>query len=389
MVTPSFPPRIDGISNHVFFLTKNLAEFTNSISIITPQHDKTEETKYNHLKKVYRVKAFFLPGWPYPTLKSASIPLGLGSKIESIIRNGNFDIVHAHGHHYPFSWYALKSAKKFGIPSILTLHGMYALNPNVMNGKTKIEEIFNKYFFTKLLSQTNVVIGLTDQLTNYARNYSNQYLKYFTIPNGVDTELFKSNLKNRKEYRKHYDINEKSLVILFRGRFEQVKGIIEFAKAAKNIIKNARIEIIIVGGGTLEDQLKKIVSNNNRIHIFEWQPEEKIHELYIVSDIFVLPSRFEALPITIIEAMNAGLHIVYSPVGGLPEILEKYPRKTKINEVSEKNLENILTKVISNFENEYLQQSLDYASRFDWKNIAYETAKIYPKILEPSDKNIK
>jgi len=376
-VTTFFPPTKGGLPNHVFHLTRNLSEIGSTFSIITPKLSRVRTSQYyEHFKNVYQLNSFFLPGWPYPTLRSFGIPKDFGSKIKSVIRNGDFDIVHVHGHHYPFSWLAVKWAKKYEIPIVLTLHGMYALNPNVLGGKTMIENLLNKYFFKKIFSNINAVIGLTEEITNYAKIFTNES-QYYTIPNGVDVMVYKENLKRKNEYRKHYNIGNNSTVILFRGRFEHVKGILEFAKAAKKIVKNDKIEIVIVGGGSLAASLKVIVSGINRIHLFDWQPDDKIHELYIASDIFVIPSRFEALPLAIMEAMNAGLHIVYSPVGGVPEILKKYPRRTPIQDISHIEIENVLSKVISNFDVENVTESLSYAGKFDWKSIATDTYKVY------------
>jgi len=387
LVTTFFPPSKGGLSNHVYHLSRNLSEIGNTISLMTPTLDNVRTSQYyEHFKKVYRLNSFFLPGWPYPTLRSVGIPKDLGSKIKSVMRNGDFDIVHVHGHHFPFSWFAVKWAKKYEIPIVLTMHGMYALNPNVLEGKSSIENLLNKYFFKKIFSNINAVIGLTGEITNYAKIFTNEPTRYYTIPNGVDVMLYKENLKRKNEYRKRYNIGNNSIVILFRGRFEHVKGILEFAKAAKKIVKNDKIEIVIVGGGSLTASLKAIVAGTDRIHLFDWQPDDKIHELYIASDIFAIPSRFEALPLAIIEAMNAGLHIVYTPVGGVPEILKKYPRRTPIQEISHEVLEDVLSKVISNFDEENVSESLSYARKFDLKHIVQDTYKVYMECVNPAEK---
>ena len=91
----------------------------------------------------------------------------------------------------------------------------------------------------------------------------------------------------------------------------------------------------------------------------------------------MIPSRFEALPITVIEAMNAGLHIVYSPVGGIPDILEKYFPKTELSKVSKEEILKILSDIILNFKDSKQKDSLLYAQKFDWANIALETTKVY------------
>jgi len=313
-VTPFFPPEVGGITNHVLNLNTRLAKLGDNITIVTPKWFHHKISSHTDFNEVFRINSVYLPGWPYPTLRSVSIPIDFGIKLESIIRKGNFDFIHVHGHHYPISWMAINFAHKHGIPSVLTLHGMYALNPNVLGGRSRIEDFFNRHLFTKILSKTTAVIGLTAQLTNYAKQFGKESIKYFTIPNGADTARYIENMKRKNEFREKYKIDKDHIVILFCGRFEQVKGIIEFTNAAKNIVRTKGVEVVIVGGGSLESFVRSILKCIDGIHLLGWQPAENIHELFIASDIFVIPSNFEALPLTVIEAMNAGLHIVYTPV---------------------------------------------------------------------------
>jgi len=382
-VTPFFPPDVGGLSTHVQNINANLIKEGNDVSIIVPKHMDNKIKEPNEIfSKVYRMNSIYLPGWPYPTLRSMSVPIDLGLKIKSVIRNGDFDIIHVHGHHFPTSWMAINFAYKYGVTSVLTMHGMYALNPNVLGGKSLIEDCLNKYVFTRILSKINGIIGLTEHITNYAKQFGKDTTKYFTIPNGVNTELFKKNLNKKVEYRKKYGINQNSIVFLFCTRFEHVKGIIEFAEAANNIVKKSGIEIVIAGKGSLGSQVKKIIGNSEHIHLFDWQPQEQIHELYIASDVFVLPSRFEALPLTIIEAMNAGLHIIYTPVGGVPEILEGYSTKTILSRVSTDEIENVVFKVISKFRSpDNMNELLEYAQKFDWSYVTSNTVKVYAECI--------
>ena len=59
----------------------------------------------------------------------------------------------------------------------------------------------------------------------------------------------------------------------------------------------------------------------DRVHLVGERTD--IPEILAASDIFVLPSRWEGLPLTIIEAMMAGLPVVASQVGGVPELVEE------------------------------------------------------------------
>ncbi len=379
MVTPFFPPDRGGIANHVLNLSQNLVKNGFDVSIICPAHNHSYVDEDFSIR---RIKSIYLPGWPYPTLKSVSIPVDLGREIRSVIQSKKFEIVHIHGHHYPFSWIAVNAAFKVGIPNVLTLHGMYALNPNTIGGRSWIEDYFNKYFFAKMLLKSNAVIGLTTQITNYAKKFGNNSSKHFTIPNGVNTNSYQQNLSNKIEFRKKYGIKNDSKVILFCGRLEQVKGIVEFVGATKNLVKREDLEVVIVGKGSLDQLVKSELSGLDRVHILGWQPAETLYEIYIASDIFINPSKFEALPITILEAMNAGLHIVYTPVGGIPDIMKDYTPKTSISKVTSEEIEKILAQLLSNFRSEINENSLNYAQKFDWKQIAIEISSVYEQCIK-------
>jgi len=250
-VTPFFPPDKGGLSYHVYNVTKRMEEYGHKLTIVAPKSIRSKEHT-SEGSNVIRLKSVFLPGWPYSTLKSFSFPLDGGSKLNSIIRNGDFDIVHVHGHHFFLSWKALEYAAKQGIPTVLTLHGMWALNPKKLGGKSKIEEIFNEHKFRKILLNTNMVIGLTENIINYAKKHGNDSSKYFVIPNGVDTSVYTENLSKKKFFRKKYNLDENKKIIFFCGRLEEVKGIKELVGAIKLLGNKENFEIVITGDGTLK-----------------------------------------------------------------------------------------------------------------------------------------
>ena len=382
-VTPFFPPDIGGIADMVHNLNANFVKQGHDVSIIAPKHigeskNKTKEFSYRE----FRINSTYLRGWPYSTLTSVSFPIDFGLKIRSIIKKGNFDIVQVHLQQYPICWFAIQLAHKFDLPCVLTSHGVWALDPNELGRKTRLEDYFNKLVYSRLLKKTDVVIGLTDSVTNFAKQMGKKDTKYFTIPNGANTTIYKANINRKKEFREEFQLEEESIVILFIGRFEQVKGFIEFANAVKNIVKKKQIEVLIVGSGSLENRVKSILKGIERIHFFPWQSSQEIHKFYIASDIFVLSSRFEGLPLTLIEAMNAGLHIVYTQVGGIPEFIKGYSRKTLLNTITSDEIQKILTEIISNYSSkEGLDESLDYARKFDWYNLAQETIKAFDECI--------
>lgn len=391
-MTPWFPPHRSGIAIYVSNLCAHLTRLGRDVSILTVKKltQKPFPQGYDYAK-TYSVNCIYLPGWPYPTLSSVSVPVDAGLKIYSIIKNGGFDVVHAHGIHYPICWLALYHARRLGIHSVLSLHGTFALNPSVLSGESRTEKWLYRHFFSRILSQADTVIGPAKTVTNLAEKYCKRNSPSFcTIGYGVNTGRFVKNLDRKEEYRKKYNISEEALVFLFCGRFEKVKGILEFARAIKRIVieSDRKIEAVMIGAGTLHEQVSSVINDVPGIQMFDWQPEDIIHEFYIASDIFVIPSRFEGVPLTILEAMNAGLHILYTPVGGIPEVLDGYPSKTLIGEISELAIYRALLSLNSTgLAKQEKNDRVAYGALSDWRKISDKINKVYEDLISNSASN--
>jgi glycosyltransferase involved in cell wall biosynthesis len=257
---------------------------------------------------------------------------------------------------------------------------MYALKPTNVFARA-LEETFNQTLLGRQLSKSSAVIGLTPKITAYARRYGSSRSRYFTIPNGVETRIFRDNLKNREYYREKYAIPKRKVVVLFRGRFSQVKGVLELAQAAENFVQqNNDAFFLFVGGGPLYEKLKtRLKSIERSSKILSWTPISTLHELYIASDIFVLPSKWEALPITLIEAMASHLCIVATPVGGIPEVLKDYPWKTYIGGFSSNHIFIALANAWRNLST--LKKAEVDIGKYDWDNICSRTITVYKEII--------
>jgi glycosyltransferase involved in cell wall biosynthesis len=381
-VTPFFVPDIGGISDHVFNISKNLKMMGENVTIVSPIKIKMKLSSVDF--NVIRIPSIYLLPWPYPTLENMSIPVDLGLKLDALIKSKKYDIIHAHGQHYPLSWIAINSAFKHKVPSVLTIHGNYGLNPFKAGGKTIVESCFNRIIFSRILHKTTAVIGLTVKNIRYAEKYSKRP-RLFTIPNGINTSLFLQNVYNKQRFREKFKIGKDSVVILFCGRFEHVKGIIELSKAATTIAKEFdNVVIMIVGQGSLEKEIQTIVKGISNIHLYDWQSQRNLVEMYCLSDIFAIPSKFEGLPISLLEAMASSLHVLYTPVGSLPEVLENYPSKTLINTCSIDEIRSGLRKILTNHHKINYSKQYKDMNIFDWINIAEEVRKTYKIILNQS-----
>lgn len=121
-----------------------------------------------------------------------------------------------------------------------------------------------------------------------------------------------------------------SVEILFLGHIGKEKGIFDLIEAisSMDISLNKRFKLRIVGESLKEQEVKKLKENiiqkglSELVKILPPVYGDSKNEYFRSSDIFVLPSHHEGMPISIIEAMGAALPIVASTVGGIPDLIE-------------------------------------------------------------------
>ena len=328
LVTPFYPPDIGGIAQHVYELTSILLHQKNSVAVITCAKTSQLTGIYPNM---YVVPYLSPPPYPYHTLSSFRIPTK-PLRIDSAIKAISPDIIHVHGHHYPITWLSTEFAKSRKIPVILTLHGLYALAP----GAEPIEEIFNKTVFRWLLAKVDAIIGTTQVAIEYVKKYYPSLRVGHVIPYGLqDYRIFLENLNRKRDFRQKYMLPEEKVIVLYVGRFVHVKGISELTEACRRINSEKeygdKVYFLFVGQGSLKKNINDRLKGYTNYRIIDWVSHEKLHEIYIASDIFILPSKWaESFGIVLIEAMAANLFILTTPVGGIPEVLAGYRKKAYI-----------------------------------------------------------
>ena len=114
--------------------------------------------------------------------------------------------------------------------------------------------------------------------------------------------------------------------ILFVGFFIESKGIKDLLKVAR-MIKDKNIidlKIQIAGKGELENYIKQFIEENklqDLVVLVGWISGKKKEELFRSSDVFVLPSYKEGMPISILEAMSYGLPVISTNIAGIPDVI--------------------------------------------------------------------
>ena len=123
--------------------------------------------------------------------------------------------------------------------------------------------------------------------------------------------------------RKEYSIQPADIVVGMIGRLEPVKGTNYFIEAAHTIAeKHPQVKFVVAGEGSLRDVLQEKVnrmSMKDRFVFTGWS--EDVPELLKMFDLLVLPSLNEAVGMVLLEGQAAGVPVVATNVGGIPEVV--------------------------------------------------------------------
>lgn len=112
--------------------------------------------------------------------------------------------------------------------------------------------------------------------------------------------------------------------ILHIGRFSEEKNHIGLIKAFNQFhVSHSDSELWLVGDGKKKAEIETYVAENNLSSSVKfWGLQENVYGYLHDADMFALPSNYEGIPVTLIEAMGTGLPVVASAVGGIPDMIQ-------------------------------------------------------------------
>ncbi len=312
-----------------------------------------------------------------PWLQLLAIPYIISGffKCIKICRKFKPDIIHAHWP-FPHAYIALGAAKLFKIPLVLNFHGAELL----LIRKKKWVKPLLKF----AISQAQAVFANSSFTASKIKALRNVDVEW--SPYGTTLETGTGNAEPHPVQGK--------FKILFVGRHIERKGIRYLIEAAKYLPRD-QFEIRIVGVGDLTDELKKLASESKDLPaeiVFtgKLSPEALANE-YKSANVFTLPAIVdskgdtEGLGVVLIEAMELGLPIVASNVGGIPDVVIDGVSGILVPEKDPEALANAYKRLAA--EPGLIKQLLAGAQKriaecFTWDGIIERQIAVYNKVLK-------
>lgn len=233
-------------------------------------------------------------------------------KLHRFLKENQVDILHSHCPSPDF--YGKFAAFLARIPLVFsTIHnvqGYSALHENILNHLTTryvaISETVKQYATSQLkISPTKIEV----------------------IYNAVDIDKFTGISVDRKLLLKKLGIPDGRKIVTTIGRVTEQKGHSYLIEAAEEVLKELpNVHFLIVGDELAQPDLskdlkKKVKTKKLQDNILFAGVRTDIPEILSITDIFVLPSLWEGLPVALLETMAAGIPIIATSVGSNPEIV--------------------------------------------------------------------
>jgi N-acetyl-alpha-D-glucosaminyl L-malate synthase bshA len=252
----------------------------------------------------------------YPLFHYQPYELALSTKMVYVVKTYNIDILHVHyaiPHAYA-GYMAKQMLKREGIelPMITTLHGtditLVGSHPNYKEAVT-------------------FSINESDGVTAVSESLKRDTLRLFNIDREIDVIPNFISLKKHtepKECKRSVMARPDERIITHISNFRKVKRVEDVVRVFVKIQEKIPAKLIMVGDGPdreIADQLCKNLGIKKRV-LFLGNTSD-IEQILCFSDLFLLPSMSESFGLSALEAMVAGVPVVSSNVGGIPEVNEE------------------------------------------------------------------
>jgi glycosyltransferase involved in cell wall biosynthesis len=255
----------------------------------------------------------------YHVPKSKRFDFSTMCQLANIIKDNNIQVVNAH--HFMSMVYSFYGCKiRNNVKLVYTEHSKWEIEQVPLRWR-----VLGRF----LLNHIDAAVGVNEEVTKSLRNKFNLHpSKAFTIQNGVDLEVF-GNRNESRGLRNELGISNGEKVIGIVANLKKIKNHMFLLKAFEELLKEyENVKLLLIGQG-LDGDIEN--SEAEVRHFTESKGLEKnvlflgfrsdIPDLLGIMDVFCLTSFKEGLPISLIEAMAAGLPVVGSDVEGIRNVI--------------------------------------------------------------------
>lgn len=301
-------------------------------------------------------------------------------KLRKLIKNENIGLIHAHDVRASIA--AKLASFNLNVTLISHIHGQY----DWLKSKS-ILKVIDKLFRDKY----DLSLACSKNVKEFYCKYNSKSNKdkVIVLPNSFNlNEINKTNIISKEEFKSINNIPNDKYIFGYIGRLIDLKGI-DLIIESFNLFqkKHPNSILIIVGAGVEKEKLVNLtIKYNLSTKIYFIGYKRDVYNWLNIFDSFILSSKREGLPLTILEAMAMKKIVISTNVGGIPELIVNNYNGILIEEREPllllKSMEyvyvnkNEVSKIV---ENAYKHLTLNYSIK-DYIN---KIQRVYKNLFEP------
>jgi phosphatidyl-myo-inositol alpha-mannosyltransferase len=354
LVSPYVYPLPGGVTQHVRYLYENLRLRGHDVRIITSSHGLQRSSEGDVIRLG---KGFSMP--TNGSVGTVTVSPRFISQVRAVLEQERFDLLHFHEPFVPFlSLVVLRESTSVNIG---TFHAYGGWSPSYEFGSRAL-----RGYAARLHGRIAVSAA--------ARHFIDRYFPgdYKVIPNGVDTERYGRAVPVARW-------QDGMPNVLFVGRFEPRKGVLDMLKAYRQVRKDGvEARLLLVGGGPQEREARRYVATR-RMGGVEFlgrvSDDEKV-QLFRTADVYCAPATGrESFGIVLLEAMAAGAPIVASDIHGYKGVVRRGREALLVPPREPKELAAAIERLLADRElaAEFRANGPVRAAEFSWPRV---TAKV-------------
>lgn len=353
--TKLYPPKwIGGTEIETQYVARSLVELGNDVYVVVSKDDDLPEHTVVDGVHIYRIahpRIRYLGGLIF-WLKSASQIKRIRPDIVHIpdLGNGGLGLI---------------------VNAFLRLPYVVWAQGSDVNAPSRFQSILSRF----VIMRAAIVISLSEDMKKRILGMARAH-RIIVLHIGVDYERFRS----CDTERRHFD---KTITILYVGSLLRLKGVNYLVEAMRIIARDhKRVRLLIIGDGACRSELEAQVRDlclEDSIFFIGRIKNEEICNYMSQASIFVLPSLSEGLPLVVLEAFAAGLPVIATRVGGIPEILEDGKNGFLVEPRNPEEIAKNISLLLSNSElrQDISKRNLIVAEQHSWLNIAKHLVDAY------------
>jgi glycosyltransferase involved in cell wall biosynthesis len=294
-----------GVETVINTFKQGLEEMGHEVFIYAPDDKEVKGEE----KNIFRFRSLLIQKNPKIFLSFPRFPVDYSFHE---VLNFKLDIAHAHSI-FSLGSLAKRIARLQKIPLICTHHTDY---PAWIEDNLKEKFILPRLALRRVRNFSNeadAVIAPSSKIKGTLEKY--RVTKPINVlPNCVDLKLFRRDKSDAVNLRKKYGIFPDAKVLIFVGRLSREKNLFFLLEVMAEILKARKDTVLLlVGEGYQREELEKMAGSfgmRENVKFAGFIPHEKIAPFYNMSDVFVMSSLSEIMPLVILEAQACGLPTV-------------------------------------------------------------------------------